>query len=50
MALAFHPNHLSLINELHSRPSFSLEAPCSIVHLAVLPGRGPGLTPRIQAL
>ena len=50
MALAFHPDHSSLINELHSRPPFSLEAPCSVVHLAVLPGGGPGLKSRIQAL
>ncbi|MDZ7792030.1 MAG: DUF3422 domain-containing protein [Xanthomonadales bacterium] len=50
MALAFHPDHPSLINELHNRPSFSLEAPCSVVHLAVLPGGGPGLKHRIQAL
>lgn len=37
MALAFHTDHPCLIGELHSRPHFAVDAPCSISHLAVLP-------------
>jgi len=51
MALEFHSDHPKLIDELHSRPQFELEAPCTVAHLAVLTtSDGPGLKQRIDAL
>lgn len=51
MALAFHPDHPCLIGELHSRPHFAVEAPCSVTHLAVLPEpEGAGIRQQVDAL
>ena len=51
MVLAFHSDHSCLIGELHSRPHFAVEEPCSVTHLAVLPGpEGAGIRPQLEGL